>query len=256
MSMQLGIVSLFPDMFAALNYGITGRAITQGHLDLSYWNPRDYVLASSSHRSVDDRPYGGGPGMVMTIQPLRAAIKAARNFLGSQTQVLHLSPQGELLTQAGLATMASERQLILVASRYEGVDERLIRLEVDAEWSIGDYVLTGGELPAMVMIDALIRLQPGVLGHESSALEDSFMNGLLDCPHYTRPEDYEGLQVPKVLLQGNHQAIATWRLREALGRTWLRRPDLLQNRVLTQVEEQLLNDFIREYQETRGNTHE
>jgi tRNA (guanine37-N1)-methyltransferase len=256
MSMQLGIISLFPEMFVALNYGITGRAITNGLLTLNHWNPREFVSSQSSHRSVDDRPYGGGPGMVMTIQPLRDAIKAARHHLGVATPVIHLSPQGQVLTQAALATLAAEKQLILVASRYEGVDERLIASQVDAEWSIGDYVLTGGELPAMVLIDAMIRLQPGVLGHEASAAQDSFMNGLLDCPHYTRPDNFEGQQVPSVLIEGNHHAIASWRLKQALGRTWLRRPDLLHKRVLTQVEEQLLNDFIREYQDTRGKTHE
>jgi tRNA (guanine37-N1)-methyltransferase len=251
MSMQLGLVSLFPEMFDALNYGITGRAITKGYLSLSHFNPREFVtdkpILPGSYRVVDDRPYGGGPGMVMKIQPLRDAIQAAKAKLGSNTPVLHLSPQGQVLTQEALISLVQRERQILVASRYEGVDERLIEAEIDEEWSIGDYVLSGGELPAMVLIDALSRLIPGVLGHVDSAAQDSFMNGLLDCPHYTRPENFEGQQVPKILLEGNHQAIATWRLKQALGRTWLRRPDLLNKRVLTRIEEQLLNDFIDEY---------
>lgn len=257
--LRLGVISLFPEMFEVLNFGITGKAISNGFLRLAFWNPRDYVLPkapNAKYRSVDDRPYGGGPGMVMLVRPLRDAIRAAKEELGSNVKVIHLSPQGKLLTQKSIGHLAVQTNLILVASRYEGVDERLLETEIDEEWSIGDYVLTGGELPAMVLIDAMTRLIPGVLGHEDSADQDSFMNGLLDCPHYTRPEDFEGRQVPKVLLEGNHQAIACWRLKQALGRTWLRRPDLLAQRVLTPDEQQLLNDFIREYEEIRGKIHE
>lgn len=242
--MHIAIISLFPEMFAALNYGVIGKAIKNGTVQLSHWNPRDYAL--DKHGYVDDRPYGGGPGMVMMVQPLRAAIHAAKSELG-KTKVIHLSPQGKLLGQNELVKLAKEEKLLFVASRYEGVDERLIELEVDEEWSIGDYVLTGGELPTMVMVDALIRLIPGVLGHEDSALEDSFMRGLLDYPHYTRPEMVEEKKVPTVLLQGNHKEIALWRLKQALGRTWLRRPDLLSSHSLTASEQTLLNEFICDY---------
>lgn len=256
--MRFGVVSLFPEMFVALNASITGRAIQQGQLTLSYWNPRDYVDPASpgyKHRVVDDRPYGGGPGMVMMAQPLRDAIIAAKSSLGAETRVLHLTPQGERLTQATVVTLARQSSLILVASRYEGVDERLEKY-IDDECSIGDYVLTGGELPAMVLIDAICRFLPGVLGHEASAHEDSFMDGLLDYPHYTRPEEFEGLKVPSVLLQGNHQRIQTWRLQQALGRTWLKRPDLLKERQLTSFEQELLTKFISDYQASRGKAHE
>ena len=255
--MRLGIVSLFPEIFTALSYGITGRAVEKGYISLNHYNPRDYVSATGgTYRSVDDRPYGGGPGMVMTIQPLQDAIFAAKKDLGPATPVIHLSPAGKTLNQEAILELAQKPQFILVASRYEGVDERLLQAQIDEEWSIGDYVLTGGELPAMVLIDAMSRLIPGVLGHEDSAKQDSFMNGLLDCPHYTRPEEFEGKRVPSVLLEGNHQAIAKWRLKQALGRTWLRRPELLSKRVLTPVEKQLLNEFIREYQAARGKNHE
>lgn len=257
--MRLGIISLFPEMFSALQVGVTGRAITNGLVSLSHWNPRDFAVSSSKvseyqYRAVDDRPYGGGPGMVMRVEPLREAIKAAKSVLG-QAKVLHLSPQGQLLTQQALKKLVQEDSLIIVTSRYEGVDERL-NAQIDQEWSIGDYVVSGGELPAMVLIDGLIRLIPGALGHQDSAEEDSFVNGLLDCPHYTRPENLDGNWVPSVLLTGNHKAIAQWRLKQALGRTWLRRPDLLEKRVLTPGEQQLLNDFIREYKEARGNFYE
>jgi tRNA (guanine37-N1)-methyltransferase len=258
--MRVGIVSLFPEMFASLTYGVIGRAISKGYLDLKFWNPRDYVSPKKTDvwqpRIVDDRPYGGGPGMVMLIQPLQDAIRAAKAELGHKTCVIHLSPQGKLLSQENISKLASRECMILVASRYEGVDERLLELEVSEEWSIGDYVLTGGELPAMVLVDAVTRLLPGVLGHQESADQDSFMTGLLDYPHYTRPEVYEGKLVPKVLLKGNHQDIATWRLKQSLGRTWLRRPDLLDKRKITVKEKQLLTEFIREYYEAGGKTHE
>jgi tRNA (guanine37-N1)-methyltransferase len=243
--MNIGIVTLFPDMFAALSCGITGRAITQKLLTLNFWNPRDYT--SDKHRTVDDRPYGGGPGMVMLVQPLRDAVRNARNTL-THAKVIHLSPQGKLLTQQHVQTLAKQEQLILVAGRYEGIDERIISNEVDEEWSIGDYVLSGGELAAMVMIDAITRLLPGALGHHASAQQDSFTNGLLDYPHYTRPEEIDGLRVPEILLSGDHQAIARWRLKQALGRTWLRRPDLLQSLSLSTHEQNLLAEFINEHQ--------
>lgn len=252
--MRIAIVTLFPDMFNALNYGITGRAQQKGLLQLRFWNPRDFVLAEPTsaykYRAVDDRPFGGGPGMVMKVEPLQAAIQSAKKEF-AQARVIHLSPQGKLMTQMNISEIIN-KEIILVTSRYEGVDERLIELEIDEEWSIGDYVLTGGELPAMVMIDVMARLIPGVLGHQDSAKQDSFINGLLDCPHYTRPEEYKGKRVPKVLLEGNHQAIASWRLKQALGRTWLRRPDLLKKQALTSAQQQLLCEFIREYQEARG----
>lgn len=238
-------------MFTALNYGIIDRAIQKGILELSHWNPRDF--ARDKHRTVDDRPYGGGPGMVMKVQPLQDAIQAAKSGLGIGTKVIHLSPQGKLLKQNHVAELAKEQKLIFVASRYEGMDERLIEMEIDEEWSIGDYVLTGGELATMVMIDAIARWIPGVLGHQDSAQQDSFMEGLLDCPHYTRPEVINGSGVPKVLLQGDHKAIMSFRLKEALGRTWLRRSDLLEKRTLTKVEQKLLNEFICEYQDRGDN---
>ena len=252
--LRLGIISLFPEMFTGLNFGVTGRAISHGFLELNYWNPRDFVsrgTAAYKHKVVDDRPYGGGPGMVMMIQPLRDAIRTARKAL-AKTPVIHLSPQGKVLSQEAINKLAERQRLILVASRYEGIDERLLS-EIDEEWSIGDYVLSGGELPIMVLIDAMVRLIPGVLGHPDSAAQDSFVNGLLDCPHYTRPREFEGQEVPPVLLSGNHQAIVSWRLKHALGRTWLKRPDLLKKKILTPIQEQLLNDFIREYKEARGN---
>lgn len=250
--MKIAIVSLFPEMFAALNYGVIGKALQNHVVDITYWNPRDYAL--NKHHNVDDRPYGGGPGMVMMVQPLRDAIHAAKKTLGD-AKVIHLSPQGKLLKQADLHRFVEQEKLIFVASRYEGVDERLIELEVDEEWSIGDYVLTGGELPTMVMIDAIVRLIPGVLGDQDSAKEDSFTQGLLDCPHYTRPETVEGKKVPQELLEGNHKIIAKWRTKQSLGRTWLRRPDLLSSHTLTECEEKLLNEFICDYQD-RGKCNE
>ena len=241
-----GVISLFPKMFQAVtDYGITGRAIKEGLISLDTWNPRDFT--HDKHRTVDDRPYGGGPGMLMKIQPLRDAILAARTAAGAETKVIYLSPQGRLLDQTGVQALATSKRLILVTGRYEGIDERLIQNEIDEEWSVGNYVLTGGELPAMTLIDAVSRFVPGTLGHKDSAQEDSFAEGLLDCPHYTRPEVFSGQRVPEVLLSGNHQHIKRWRLKEALGRTWLRRPDLLKNKVLTSEEEQLLSEFMSEH---------
>lgn len=246
--MRIDVVTLFPQMFAALtDYGVSGRAVKRGLLELGLWNPRDFT--HDNYQTVDDRPYGGGPGMVMQVQPLTDAVAAARAAAGEPAHVVYLSPQGRRLDQAGVEELARRKRLILVAGRYEGVDERFIQREVDEEWSIGDYVLSGGELAAMVMIDALARLLPGALGHEASAQEDSFVAGLLDCPHYTRPEVLEGEAVPAVLLSGDHQAIARWRLQQALGRTWLRRPDLLERLELDEQQQALLQAFIREHEQ-------
>jgi tRNA (guanine37-N1)-methyltransferase len=242
---DISVVSLFPEMFAAVtDYGVTGRAVQNGLLNISCCNPRDYT--ADRHQTVDDRPYGGGPGMVMKTAPLEQAIYAAKASVASGATVIYLSPQGRPLDQQGLAELAQRPSLVLLAGRYEGVDERLIEAEVDEEWSIGDYVLSGGELAAMVMIDGLSRLLPGVLGHHLSAEQDSFAEGLLDCPHYTRPEHYRDRSVPDVLLSGNHEVIRRWRLKQSLGRTWLRRRDLLQKVELSVEQNTLLAEFIRE----------
>jgi tRNA (guanine37-N1)-methyltransferase len=242
---KIALVTLFPEMFAALSeYGISGRAIRQGLLELGFFNPRTYT--SDRHQTVDSRPYGGGPGMVMMVEPLRQAIGAAREWIDGPAKVVYLSPQGRVLDQVAVNGLAAGGNLILLAGRYEGVDERLIELEVDEEWSIGDYVLSGGELPAMVMLDALIRQLPGALGHEDSADQDSFAGGLLDCPHYTRPEQYEDLQVPEVLLSGNHERIRQWRLTQSLRRTWQRRPDLLDKLALSDEQRQILDRIVKE----------
>lgn len=242
--MEIALVSLFPEMFDAVSeHGVTGRAVKQGVLSFRHCNPRDYTL--DRHRTVDDRPYGGGPGMLMKIDPLRQAIAAAKEATGTNdAKVIYLSPQGQRFTHAKAVELAEEKALVLVAGRYEGVDERLLEAEVDEEISIGDYVLSGGELAAMVVIDALSRQLPGVLGHELSAQEDSYVDGLLDCPHYTRPEEYHGKRVPEVLLSGDHERIRRWRLQQALGRTHERRPDLLQGRESTREEETLLAEYL------------
>ena len=247
-TIKIAVVSQFPDMLAAVrDYGITGRAVKQGLLQLACWNPRDYTR--DKHRTLDDRPYGGGPGMVMMVQPLRDAIGAAKAWTGAQAPVIYLSPQGRPLDQAGVEELALLESMVLVAGRYEGIDERLLETIIDQEWSIGDYVLSGGELPAMVLIDAVTRLLPGALGHDQSAQQDSFTEGLLDCPHYTRPEEFEGRRVPEALLSGDHQRIRRWRLQQALGRTWLKRPDLLQAIDLTEEQQQLLTDFRRDLEQ-------
>ncbi|MGP9802181.1 tRNA (guanosine(37)-N1)-methyltransferase TrmD [Rheinheimera sp. NSM] len=244
----LGVVSLFPEMFQAITqYGVTGRAVKQGIIQLQCWNPRDFT--TDKHRTVDDRPYGGGPGMLMMVQPLRDAIRAAKQAAGEGVHTVYLSPQGRKLDQQGVTELATYSKLLLVAGRYEGIDERVIESEIDAEWSIGDYVLSGGELPAMTLIDAVSRLVPGVLGHEQSAEQDSFASGLLDCPHYTRPEVLSDKQVPAVLLSGNHENIRRWRLKQSLGRTWLRRPDMLNLLALTEEQRRLLAEFQREHQQ-------
>ena len=248
--MRIDVVSIFPDMFAAIrDYGITGRAMRAGLLTLKVWNPRDF--SEDKHRNVDDRPYGGGPGMVMAPPPLVSTLDAVRREQPG-ARVSYLSPQGRRLDHAGVAELGQREGLILLAGRYEGIDERIIETAVDEEWSIGDYVLSGGELPAMVVIDAVARRLPGALGDEDSAEQDSFVDGLLDCPHYTRPEIYDGRPVPEVLLSGDHARIARWRRKQALGRTWLRRPDLLAARALSDDERALLEEFKREYAAQRG----
>jgi tRNA (guanine37-N1)-methyltransferase len=242
---RFAVVSLFPEMFAAVSeHGVSGRAIGQGQVTLDVCNPRDY--ATDRHRTVDDRPYGGGPGMLMKVEPLAQAIAEARAKAGAGSRVIYLSPQGQCFDHARAVQLAQSESLVLVAGRYEGVDERLIQAEVDEELSIGDYVLSGGELAAMVVIDAVVRQLPGVLGHELSAQQDSFAGGLLDCPHYTRPELYGEAGVPEVLLSGNHESIRRWRLKQALGRTLERRPDLLEKRALTPEEDELLAEYRRD----------
>ncbi len=244
--MWIGVISLFPEMFRAItDFGVTGRATRQGLLQVQCWNPRDFT--HDKHRTVDDRPYGGGPGMLMMVQPLRDAIAAARQAAGVGAKVIYLSPQGRTLTQQGVAELAQHQKLILVAGRYEGIDERVIQADIDEEWSVGDYVLSGGELPAMILVDAVSRLVPGVLGDMASAEEDSFSGGLLDHPHYTRPEVLDGMTVPDVLLSGRHEDVRQWRLKQALGRTWQRRPELLSNLALTDEQEHLLAEYVREH---------
>ncbi len=242
--MHFDVITLFPEAFRAMvEIGVTGRALQGQQAQLRTWSPRDY--ASDRHRTVDDRPYGGGPGMVMTVEPLRRAIRAAR-AAAPASKVCLLSPQGRPLRQDGVRELAQRPGMILLCGRYEGIDERLVALEVDEEWSIGDYVLSGGELAAAVVMDSVLRLLPGVLGDAESALQDSFMEGLLDHPHYSRPEEIAELAVPEVLLSGDHGAIRRWRLKQALGRTWERRPDLLDAMDLDGDSQRLLSEFIRE----------
>ena len=246
--MHIEVVTLFPEsVHTLLQFGVTGRAVERKLLQVGTENPRDY--ATDKHKTVDDRPYGGGPGMVMKVETLRAAIHAARAKAGDGAKIIYLSPQGRQLDQAAVREMMKQPALVLVAGRYEGVDERLLETEVDEEWSIGDYVLSGGELPALVMIDALARLIPGALNDDESAAQDSFENGLLDCPHYTRPEVLDGMKVPQVLISGDHAAICRWRMQQMLGRTWARRPDLLKDLELSAEQKQLLDAFIRQHNE-------
>lgn len=248
--MRFDVITLFPEMFDAITrYGVTRKAVELGKFQLQTWNPRDFT--TDNYRTIDDRPYGGGPGMVMLAEPLEKAISAARAAQvqsgAKKSWVIHLSPQGRLLTHAVvMELLAREEGLILLASRYEGVDERLLASQVDEELSIGDYVLSGGELAAMVVMDSVVRQIPGVLGDDASAQQDSFVQGLLDCPHYTRPEVYNGEGVPEVLMSGYHAEIAQWRLKQALGRTAERRPDLLANRQLTKQEARLLAEYQQE----------
>lgn len=245
--MWIGVISLFPEMFLSITgHGVTGRAVKNGLISVDCWDPRDFTY--DRHHTVDDRPYGGGPGMLMMVEPLRKAIHAAKAAAGDNAKVIYLSPQGRKLDQQGVCELAANEKLILVCGRYEGVDERVIQTEIDEEWSVGDYVLSGGELPAMVLIDAVSRFVPGVLGHQASAKEDSFADGLLDHPHYTRPEVLDGMCVPPVLLSGNHAEIDRWRMKQSLGRTWLRRPELLESLALTDEQRMLLAEFQREYQ--------
>ena len=240
--MRIGVITLFPEMFDAVTaYGITGRAVRSGLLEVRCHDPRQQTR--DRHQTVDDKPYGGGPGMVMKVPPLRAAIAEARAELPG-ARVLYASPQGRRMDQAGVLELAAREEIILLAGRYEGIDERVIERDVDEEWSIGDYVLSGGELAAMVMIDAVCRQLPGALGDEGSAQEDSFVDGLLDHPHYTRPEEIDGQRVPDVLLSGHHDAIRRWRRKMALGRTRDRRPDLLAGRELDAESRRLLDEYL------------
>ena len=243
---QFDIVTLFPPMFDAISqHGITARALENKLYSLSLWNPRDYT--TDNHRTVDDRPYGGGPGMVMLAEPLEQAIQAAKAKQMAagvaKPKVIHMSPSGKPLTHEIVMQLVAEQGLVVLASRYEGVDQRLLDRMVDAEYSIGDYVLSGGELPAMVLIDAIVRQLPGALGDADSAIEDSFVDGLLDCPHYTRPEEYAGEKVPEVLTSGNHAKIKQWRLKMSLKRTRDQRPDLLAVRSLSKEESRLLKEL-------------
>lgn len=246
---RFDVVTIFPEMFAAIrDFGISRRAVERGLWSLQCWNPREYT--SDPHRTVDDRPYGGGPGMVMLVEPLSRAIAQAKfaqqEAVGAPGKVVYLSPQGRPLDHAGVMRLAQEPALILLCGRYEGIDQRLIDAEVDEEVSIGDFVVSGGELPAMLLIDAIVRHLPGALNDADSAVEDSFVAGLLDCPHYTRPEDHAGEQVPAVLMSGNHAEIRRWRFKQSLGRTWQKRPDLLAQRTLSREEKVLLEQFKQE----------
>lgn len=248
--LRFDVVTLFPEMFAAISAsGITRRALDRGLWAMQCHNPRDWT--TDNHRTVDDRPYGGGPGMVMLPGPLEQAIEAAKAAGGNEfcgRKVIYLSPQGAPLTHRRVLELAESPGAILLCGRYEGVDERLLQRRVDEEISLGDFVLSGGELPAMALMDACVRQLPGALNDGTSAVEDSFVDGLLDCPHYTRPEEYQGMRVPEVLLSGNHEQIRRWRLKQALGRTWQRRPDLLQERALSREEMRLLEEFRQEHE--------
>ena len=255
---QFDVVTLFPEMFEAVTgSGVTGRARERKLFELVLWNPRSF--AANSYRTVDDRPYGGGPGMVMMAEPLEKAIEAARqrqkSFGVQQARTVYLSPQGRPLDHRRVMDYAGLEGLVMLAGRYEGVDERLIARAVDEEVSLGDYVLTGGELAAMVVMDAVVRQMPGALGDADSAGQDSFASGLLDCPHYTRPEVYAGEAVPPVLLSGNHAEIARWRLKQALGRTWRRRPELIERRGLSEEERKLLDEYRRDEEAKMTLTH-
>jgi tRNA (guanine37-N1)-methyltransferase len=250
--MRFDVVTLFPDFVQqCAGFGVIGRAVERGLLEVAAWNPRDY--AEGGYRRVDDSVCGGGPGMVMLVEPLRKALAAARQVAMTPAPVIYLSPQGKRLTQEKVRQLASLSRMILLCGRYEGIDERLIEHEVDEELSIGDYVLSGGELAAAVLVDAIGRLQEGALGDTQSAAQDSFSDGLLDCPHYTRPVSHEFGEVPAVLLSGDHAAINRWRRMQSLGRTWLRRPELLENMALDAADQRLLEEFKREY---KGHTHE
>lgn len=247
--MRAAVVTIFPEVIrAALSEGVVARAVREGRLDINLVNPRDH--ADDKRRNVDDRPFGGGPGMVMLAQPLERAVTAARASLPASAPVILLSPQGEPFRQETATELAASAGFVLVAGRYEGIDERFVEANVTREISIGDYVLSGGELPALVVIDAVARLLPGALGNPDSAIDESHVDGLLDWPHYTRPEIHEGRRTPSVLLSGNHAEVAKWRRREALGRTWQRRPELLLDRDLSSRDRELLADYIAEHPAT------
>jgi tRNA (guanine37-N1)-methyltransferase len=252
--MHFAVVTIFPEMFRSVTeFGVIGRACANNLLKVDLFNPRDFV--TDNYKRVDDRPYGGGPGMVMLAEPLQLAIQKAKSMLDEKLdrRVIHFSPQGKKIKQQDLEHLAGIKQVVFVTSRYEGIDQRVVDLEIDEEWSIGDYVLSGGELPAMVCIDAVARLIPGVLGDNNSAKQDSFSDGLLDCPHYTRPVNFAGLKVPEVLLGGNHQEINNWRLKQKLGRTWEKRPDLLEEIELDKEQ----RDLLQLYQsECKGDQYE
>jgi len=242
---KIGVISLFPELTETMvSYGVLGRAVERDQIEVNCVNPRDFT--EDRHQSVDDRPYGGGPGMVMKVEPVRKAIEAARAELPEGSPVIFLGPQGRKFDQSVATELSQQPGFMLVAGRYEGFDERLLESECDAEISLGDFVLSGGEVAAAAIIDSVARLLPGVLGDDASAEQDSFVDGLLDCPHYTRPEEYEGKAVPAVLLNGNHEEIRRWRLKQSLGRTWQRRPDLLEAKQLSEEEQALLDEFIAE----------
>ncbi|MDP3561092.1 MAG: tRNA (guanosine(37)-N1)-methyltransferase TrmD [Legionellaceae bacterium] len=248
---HFGVITLLPEMFTSLQYGVTGRAIEQGLAKVDYWNPREW--SNRPYRQIDDKPYGGGPGMIMMYEPLQKAIAHAHSQMPVNCKTIYLSPQGKQIQQTDLNQIAANFQsLLFIAGRYEGIDERVIAHHVDEEWSLGDFVLSGGEYAAMVFMDAIIRLLPGSLGHPASATQDSFMNGLLDHPHYTRPAMINQKQVPPVLLGGSHRDIERWRRKQSLGRTWLKRPDLLATLQLSDTDKQLLIEFKSEH----GNSSE
>lgn len=242
---RFDVITLFPELFEqAASMGVVGRAISNETVKLKTWNPRDFT--EDTHRTVDDRPFGGGPGMVMKVEPLKKAIQAAVEAVNEPTKVIYMSPQGRKFDQQGVDYLSKFSRLVLLAGRYEGVDERLLQSDIDEEWSIGDFVLSGGELPSLVLIDAVSRTLPGVLGHECSAVQDSFVSGLLDYPHYTRPETFAGMQVPQVLLSGDHKKIALWREKQSLGKTWQKRPDLLEKIKLSDEQVSLLDEYKAE----------
>ena len=243
--MRFDVITLFPDVVEkTASMGVIGRAISSDKIRLKTWNPRDFT--EDVHKTVDDRPFGGGPGMVMKVEPLKKAVQSAVGVVKKPAKVIYLSPQGRKLDQQGVNYLSQFPRLVLLAGRYEGIDERLLEGYIDEEWSIGDFVLSGGELPALVLMDAVARTLPDVLGHQCSAIEDSFVNGLLDHPHYTRPDVFDGVAVPDVLLTGDHKKIAVWREKQALGKTWQKRPDLLEKIELSQHQKLLLDEYIKE----------
>lgn len=244
--MWFGVITLFPEMLTTLQFGVTGRAIERGIIDICAFNPRDHT--TNKHQTVDDKPYGGGPGMLMMAPPLKAALQHAKENAPSPAYTVYLSPQGKRFTQKTAAEWTKKKSIILLAGRYEGIDER-VKEEIDEEWSIGDFILTGGELAALTMIDTITRLLPDVVGDYASIEQDSLTSGLLKYPQYTRPEVVDGVPAPWVLTSGDHAAIETWRRKQTLGQTWLRRPDLLQDIKLSIKDMSLLDDFIKEFNE-------